>query len=962
MNIKLSACTITKNEEANIERSINSYKEFVDEIIIVDTGSTDNTVEVARALGAKVIEYNWNNDFAAARNCALSNATGDWVLFLDADEWIANDGAKNLKKFIADAVQNHFDAISGRLINLADDGSIIETMSILRMFAKKSNIKYRRKIHELLYDFDKKHALESLYIEGFAINHSGYAKSISKDKVLRNRKFLEDIYANGEAEALDYFYLARENLVDNPERSDYFLNLLISSKDYMNALKEINIGNNIDELKIRLSNILTEKYSFEQRSAFIEEAIASSPEDPVYYYYKYVLYSGIDDMKNKELLEKAILLSKEYETKAQDKNNAFYKYKSEVLYELALCELKTGEKLKVLDYLAAFFAKGERDSSALKLLLSIISTQSTEEVIAFIDSIFKTSEKDDLRFIIESLRVSDYKDVFLYYFVKFFKLFGELDISFFTSRMITGNYKEMFDKYWELFNETKQEKALVLMCAALIAGNLRDDYKRIKTSLHLEYMKILAAYFDGYQCEFDEKIKRVFSFIFTEVAYILNDYILNNLANSFTNKEATREFIIDYYFSNFSYQKVIDFCEKFIDEDLSDSFGGKLTAVLGCCYFRLGDAATAASLLEQAISIGYLSEVGSIVYEKATSQSGIKPINEFESYKEALYRLNVARKFKVDRIEDCSGVSFAKNIDDFEKQIGNKFVILDCFSKELFDFAKKNLAANNIYLAEEYYKLLLKCNYKKDKVLYDLGKIYDIAEKHELSFYCYQKALINNFALANEIFSENNANKNYLYSNILEKYIEKCPICGETDIEDRKTVCYLENNEGLMDNSPIVIYKYCEKCNHLFAHNYRESKDKIKKDISNEYIFNSYDVVEKMADKVVDKVLIIDDREELERVVKQNYSNVEIISENLMKVIDIENFIKALKKHKEGNTYLVTIIPDYLYPFKKEYEVGTINYFSKKSIITLLNKHGFTDIEVYNSKYILNKMIVIAKM
>ena len=91
MSIRLSACTITKNEALNIKRSIDSYKEFVDEIIVVDTGSVDDTVEIAKNAGAKVFNFEWNNDFSAAKNFAIDNCTGDWIIFLDADEWFDKD-------------------------------------------------------------------------------------------------------------------------------------------------------------------------------------------------------------------------------------------------------------------------------------------------------------------------------------------------------------------------------------------------------------------------------------------------------------------------------------------------------------------------------------------------------------------------------------------------------------------------------------------------------------------------------------------------------------------------------------------------------------------------------------------------------------------------------------------------------------------------------------------------------
>ncbi|MGC9064474.1 MAG: glycosyltransferase, partial [bacterium] len=81
----ITLCMIVKNEEEHLPNALNSVKDVVDEIIIVDTGSTDNTVEIAKSFGAKVYYYEWNDDFASARNEALKHATCDWILSMDAD-------------------------------------------------------------------------------------------------------------------------------------------------------------------------------------------------------------------------------------------------------------------------------------------------------------------------------------------------------------------------------------------------------------------------------------------------------------------------------------------------------------------------------------------------------------------------------------------------------------------------------------------------------------------------------------------------------------------------------------------------------------------------------------------------------------------------------------------------------------------------------------------------------------
>ena len=94
--MKISACVIAKNEERNLPRWLASMRVFVDEMIVVDTGSTDATVEIARAGGAEVYHFDWINDFAAAKNFALDRASGDWVVFTDADEYFTDETASRV--------------------------------------------------------------------------------------------------------------------------------------------------------------------------------------------------------------------------------------------------------------------------------------------------------------------------------------------------------------------------------------------------------------------------------------------------------------------------------------------------------------------------------------------------------------------------------------------------------------------------------------------------------------------------------------------------------------------------------------------------------------------------------------------------------------------------------------------------------------------------------------------------
>ena len=94
----ISLCLIVKNEEAVLEKCLDSVKDIVDEIIIVDTGSTDNTKVIAERYYAKIYDFKWCNDFSKARNYSFSFATKDYILWLDADDFLPEIEIQKLQK------------------------------------------------------------------------------------------------------------------------------------------------------------------------------------------------------------------------------------------------------------------------------------------------------------------------------------------------------------------------------------------------------------------------------------------------------------------------------------------------------------------------------------------------------------------------------------------------------------------------------------------------------------------------------------------------------------------------------------------------------------------------------------------------------------------------------------------------------------------------------------------------
>src|SRR3954466_16082072 len=95
----LSVCIITLNEEANIGRTLRSVKDIADEIVVVDSGSTDATVSIAQSFGAKVFVEPWKG-FARQKNSSLEKAGSDWVLSLDADEEVAPELAASISAVV----------------------------------------------------------------------------------------------------------------------------------------------------------------------------------------------------------------------------------------------------------------------------------------------------------------------------------------------------------------------------------------------------------------------------------------------------------------------------------------------------------------------------------------------------------------------------------------------------------------------------------------------------------------------------------------------------------------------------------------------------------------------------------------------------------------------------------------------------------------------------------------------
>lgn len=182
----LSLCMITKDEENNLARCLKSAQGIVDEVVIIDTGSTDNTVAIGRQLGARVYETSWRNDFSLARNESLAHARGTWVLVLDADEELLTETARDLRDIL---LSTPFSRFYLRLVNLVAGQRL--AYPVPRLFRREGS-RYAGRVHEQLVQ--EGHTVSSY--SSVVILHHGYDRDVvsRKKKVERNLSILLEVW------------------------------------------------------------------------------------------------------------------------------------------------------------------------------------------------------------------------------------------------------------------------------------------------------------------------------------------------------------------------------------------------------------------------------------------------------------------------------------------------------------------------------------------------------------------------------------------------------------------------------------------------------------------------------------------------------------------------------------------------------------------------------------------------
>ena len=295
----ISLCMIVKNEEKFLEQCLNSAKDIADEIIIVDTGSTDKTKEIALSFGAKIYDFKWCDDFSAARNECLKHATKDWVLVLDADEKLDESAKEKIKEVIeredvygfsmpqlnyTNKYTTHPNFVP--INNSKFKGYFV--IYIIRLFRRSKEIYFQFYVHEMvdntILKANKK--IESLNVP---IYHYQELKGVD--------------YVDNKQQS--YKSLLTKNINDYPEEAIHYNHLAVLCNTYKKDIKKaieyvqkaIELEPKNIEYQLHLSCLLNEIGEYNKSIECLKEAIQIEQDERLYralgiVYYKLEKYNN----------------------------------------------------------------------------------------------------------------------------------------------------------------------------------------------------------------------------------------------------------------------------------------------------------------------------------------------------------------------------------------------------------------------------------------------------------------------------------------------------------------------------------------------------------------------------------------------------------------------------------------------------------------------------------------------
>lgn len=406
--INLSQCMIVKNEEKNIRKALTWGKSIVCEQIVVDTGSTDKTVEIAKEMGAKVFHFEWIDDFSAAKNFAIDQASGNWIAFLDADEYFSDEDTQKIIPLIKHLQKDgKYSLMPGiirsSLVNLTDEGKPGSVATQDRIFSNNPALRYQNRIHETLQaSAGKKHVVFDA-TDRLTVFHTGYTKSVFEE----TRKMDRNIA------------LLKREVKDNPEDYNawaYLGDALFGNEQYEDAENAYNrVIENImnvfsqERKDLIFSNLLKMKFlrRVNDESAIINaynqsvECNCSTP-DIEYWVGSWMLNQG-KEQKGIEYFELALNKLEQYQGHGVLDVAAELSYIYQTLFEFYYKSIN--HAAEAVRYGVLYLRVKPYGESVLKGLLQLLGNgardeKTTEAILGFLSKLYDFTKAKDKLFLI----------------------------------------------------------------------------------------------------------------------------------------------------------------------------------------------------------------------------------------------------------------------------------------------------------------------------------------------------------------------------------------------------------------------------------------------------------------------------------------------------------------------------------------------------------------------------------
>lgn len=405
-DIRISQCMIVKNEEANICKALSWGKDIVWEQIVVDTGSTDKTMEIAADMGAKVYHFPWIDDFAAAKNFAISQARGQWIAFLDADETFASEDVRKLPGILRQLEPTQAQAVTTGWMQLNEKGEITAAGTQIRIFRNLPGLAYRRRIHEQLEWEDKTPIHVADATKELSILHTGFCGDAWTEKKVNERNLkliLKELEEHpGDHEMMGYLgdeHYAVGNLTKAEEwyrRATEAMPAMLDSRDQRSAATFL-----------YLMQIMSRGQKHEEMAAIYEKAVSLLPEEADF---DYIMGEYFADRRiyaeGSRYLEQA--LHKLEKFGCYNRAMLLNGHLKEAYEKLAWCCLLAGDKEKAVHYSVSVLREQPYSMQALSILMEAFRGKEEQPlskpdtVLGFLDKLYSRNQLKDRLFLLKA--------------------------------------------------------------------------------------------------------------------------------------------------------------------------------------------------------------------------------------------------------------------------------------------------------------------------------------------------------------------------------------------------------------------------------------------------------------------------------------------------------------------------------------------------------------------------------